>query len=211
MIPDKSFVVRRLTAQELEDLHEELERNSNFFMKHPMKNTALYEGDSIVINWVTKINGTYQLQWTIKEKFPKTWRLLEEVAQGRALAKVYWHRLNPGTVATPHTDLTNCYIADGDLDHRYNIMLDVPTDLVYRVDDSNEPLDNEEIANTLYDLSTIKMHSADNNSNEPFYCMIIDVLKPGVAVDQDLYQINNFYSVRIFNPELPIVRSPLER
>lgn len=211
MCPDRSTVVRKLTAHEINDLHEELKLNDNFFMKHPMKNTALHDGDSIVINWVTKINGAYQLQWTIRNKFPKTWAILESVANGRALGKVYWHRLKPGEYAEPHSDITNCYIADGDLDNRYNIFLDVPKDLVYKIDGDDTLIDPEEVTNTLYDLSTIKMHSAVNNSTEPFVCMIIDVLNPGVPVEADLYQINNFYSVRVFNPELPIVRSPLER
>lgn len=188
MIPDVSSVIRKLTKEEINFIQHEIDVNEGLWMNHPMGKTALDSGKSIIINWVTYIKDSYQLQWTFKEKFPKTWELLESVAEGKQFGKIYWHRLDPGVHAKPHVDVSNPYIWKGDGFKRYNIFLDIPTGVELIFDGLKEPIiDVSAMEYTLYDMAANQVHSVNNYSDKPFYVMIIDVLNPGVEVYDDLY------------------------
>jgi hypothetical protein len=191
MIPDTSSVVRPLSEGEISALKKELDNNYGLWMKHPMNQTALNNGVSIIINWVTLIRDCYQLQWTFREKFPETWSILESIADGRQFGKIYWHRLDPGINARPHSDFTNPYIRRGDAYKRYNILLDIPQGVELVFDGLKEPIaDTKPLEYTLYDMAANKIHAAYNKSNKPFYAMIVDVLTPEVKVYNDLYFLN---------------------
>ena len=192
MIPKKSAVIRRLTSMEIDILSRELHTNSDHWMNHPMEKTALDDGQSIIINWVTKINGNYQLQWTLKEKFPDTWKILESLCPGHTFGKIYWHCLPPGHIAKPHTDYLNTYIKDGNCFKRYNIFLDIPDNLNLFLDnDLVNPVEHHSYQYTIFDMAAIEKHSAVNNSSTNFYCMIIDILDKHVSVYKDLWSITN--------------------
>lgn len=191
MITPSSRVVRKLTESEVISLRTELDLNCGLWMKHPMNSTALDDGRSIVINWVTRINQLYQLQWTFREKFPETWSILETIANGKMFGKVYWHRLDAGVDAKPHVDYYNPYIIDGNIYKRYNIFLDIPrgVDLVF--DAKSTAISNTKAMEyTLYDMAANKTHAVYNQSSQTLYVMIIDILNPGVKVYDDLYFLN---------------------
>lgn len=191
MIPDTSSVVRKLSAEEIKTLQTELESNVGLWMLHPMNKTALDDGLSMIINWVTLIQDHYQIQWTVKEKFPGTWAILESIAEGNQFGKIYWHRLDPGINAKPHIDFNNPYIRRGDTYKRYNIFLDMPENVDLVFDGNKEPIeDTKSLEYTLYDMAANKVHAVYNRSNRPFYAMVIDVLNPGVEVFKDLYFLN---------------------
>ena len=191
MIPDTSSVVRKLTDIEISSLLQELESNAGLWMQHPMNRTALDDGVSIIINWVTLIGDHYQVQWTAKEKFPNTWKILESLAEGKQFGKVYWHRLDPGIDAKPHVDFNNPYIRRGDTYKRYNILLDIPEGVKLVFDGTKEPIqDTKSIEYTVYDMAANKVHAVYNRSDKPFYAMVIDILNPDVQVYNDLYFLN---------------------
>ncbi len=191
MIPDTSSVVRSLTDVEKSILQKELDSNIGLWMQHPMNKTALDDGLSIVINWVTLILDHYQVQWNCIEKFPGTWSILESIAEGKQFGKVYWHRLDPGINAKPHVDFNNPYIRRGDTFKRYNIFLDMPDGVELVFDGLKEPIaDTKSLEYTLYDMAANKLHAVYNKSDKPFYAMVVDVLNPGVEVFNDLYFLN---------------------
>lgn len=188
MLPNKSHVIRPLVQSELDIFLEELDANSHWIEHpvYPFTRKAFQGGRSLILNWVARIDGKYQLQWTNRELFPKTWQLLEQLADGKELAKVYWHRIPPGAVALPHSDVRNPYIAHNDIYKRYNYYLDIDPAIEFRFDDSDEVWDNSTFANTLFDVSTIKMHSVKNLSQSTLYALIVDVLNPDVQIHYDL-------------------------
>jgi hypothetical protein len=191
MIPQTSSIVRNLTQSEIDTLVSEMNNNAGLWSKHPMHSTALDDGKSIILNWVTRINGNYQLQWTFREHFPNTWKILESIADGRQFGKIYWHLLEPGRQAKPHTDIVNPYIIDGNADKRYNIFLNMPTGIELMFDGLKTPMPNtQSLEYTLFDMAANTVHSVRNPTNENFYAMIIDILNPGVLVYEDLYSIN---------------------
>ena len=199
MIPETSSVVRKLMQHEIDELQQELSNNSGLWMQHPMNRTALDDGISIIINWVTKINNHYQLQWTFREKFPNTWKLLESIANGNAFGKIYWHCLPPGINAKPHIDFNNPYIRDGDAYKRYNIFLDIPKGVELLFDGLKSPISDTRLMEyTLYDMAANKVHAVYNKSDSPLYVMVIDILNPNVVVYNDLYFLNE--------PNNPVLR-----
>ena len=195
MISDISTVIRKLTEQEIDILQSEMINNDGLWIKHPMNKTALDDGKSIIINWVTRINGNYQLQWTFREKFPGTWKVLESIANGKEFGKVYWHVLPPKIHAKPHTDYKNPYIFDNNVDKRYNIFLDMPDGIELVFDGLKTPIeDTKSLEYTLYDMAANKVHAIYNNTDTHFYAMVIDILNPGVNVYKDLYSLNELDS-----------------
>jgi hypothetical protein len=192
MMPAVSTVVRKIDQKEIEILKTELDQNNSLWATHPISNTALNSGQTMIINWVTKINGKYQLQWTNRTKFPRTWELVASLANGNALGRVYWHSLRPGEKVLPHTDISVPYIRDGNIDHRYNIFFDFPSDLDFFVDGSSQPEKNtQDLEYTLYDSSTDKIHAVKNNNGQGkiFYALVIDILSPGITVAQSLFEL----------------------
>lgn len=187
MIPEKSTVVRNLTTKEKISLVTELRNNTGLWMQHPMNKTALDSGTSIILNWVTHINGNYQKQWTLKEFFPETWQILESIAQGKEFGKIYWHKLLPGQSAKPHTDNGNLYIRNGDAFKRYNIFLSVPADVRMYFDGDLTNLFTLPVAHTLVDQCATKPHAVFNKSNEEIIVMVIDVLNDNIKVYDDMY------------------------
>ena len=191
MIPEVSTKVRKLTPAEVNDLHQELDDNSGLWMQHPMNKTVLAEGETIIINWVTKINSYYQLQWTFRKKFPSTWKLIESMANGDEIGKVYWVCVPPGVDVSPHVDSNNPYIRDGNACNRYQIYLDIPKEVDLVFDGLKTPIDDTSLMeNALYDFAANKVHAVYNKSDRPFYALVFDVLNPGVVIYNDLYCIN---------------------
>lgn len=193
MLPEKSHVIRPLTNVELDVLHAELNSNSHWINHpvYPRHRQAFQGGKSLILNWVARVSDRYQLQWTNRELFPNTWNLLEQLADGKQLAKVYWHRIPPGAVALPHSDVRNPYIAHNDIYKRYNYFLDIDPDIEFRFDDSDDVWDNSTFENTLFDVSTIKIHSVINNSSSTLFALIVDVLNPGVMVYDELLSVQS--------------------
>jgi hypothetical protein len=191
MIPETSSVIRKLAPAEISFLTQEMQINSGLWMKHPMKKNALDSGETMVLNWVTKIKGNYQLQWTFKEKFPQTWAMLQEIAGTKQFGKVYWHCLTPGTEAKPHNDGGNPYIADKTSYKRLNIFLDIPDGIkVYLDENLTDPVDNSSLEYTIFDIAATKTHAVTNFTNHHFYAMVIDILNDRVPVYEDLYTLN---------------------
>ena len=193
MIPEKSHVIRKLTKLELSILHKELRANSHWIEHpvYPFTKKAFRGGKTLVLNWVTLLDKKYQLQWTNRELFPMTWKLLEQLADGKELAKVYWHKIPPGGVALPHSDVRNPYIVHNDIFKRYNYYVDIDPAIEFTFDDTKDVWDNTTFENTLFDISTIKMHSVVNRSNTTLYALIVDVLNPGVPVYDDLFTVQS--------------------
>jgi hypothetical protein len=190
MIAETTQVIRSLTDEEVFLLRQEITDNHGLWMKHPMNKTALDDGSSIILNWVTKINGNYQLQWTFREKFPKTWKLIESIAEGKELGKVYWHKLPPGIHAKAHSDRRNSYIWDGNCHKRLNFFFDIPDGVEFLFDgDLKNPMPNKQFEYTVTDMAAIKNHAVNNFSNSELLVMIIDILNDGVKVYDDLYRI----------------------
>jgi hypothetical protein len=191
MIPEYSHVIRNLTDIEISTLTEELQSNSHWVEHpvYPLHKKAFYGGKSLILNWITEVDGQYQLQWTTKELFPNTWKLLEELAGGKPIAKVYWHKIPPGAMALPHSDVRNPYIARDDIFKRYNYYLDIDPAIEFKFDDTEDIWDNSTFENTLFDVSTIKMHSVVNKSQSTLYALIVDVLNPGVPINYDLFTV----------------------
>lgn len=191
MIPNTSSILRKLDVIEIDYLYTERLANAGLWMLHPLEHTVLSTGRSMILNWVTKINGHYQVQWTFREKFPNTWGFIEKVAKGQGIGKAYWHVVPPGAVAKPHVDTKNTYIAAGDVDKRYNLFIDIPKDIDFRLDGIDKPINYlNDLEYSLLDLAANKVHSVRNNTTEPFYVLVFDTLNPGVAIHKDLYSIN---------------------
>lgn len=189
MIPSKSSVIRYLDKTEIFNITSEL-LISDFWQNHPMKNNALHEGKSIIINWVTRINNMYQMQWNLFEHFPETIKTLKSVANDKQFGKIYWHRLQPGEQAKPHTDYRNPYIIDGKAYKRINIFLEIPNKVeLYFDGDLDQKLDHSTFEFSIFDMAAIKVHAAKNFSNKNFYCLVCDILETNVDVYSDLYEI----------------------
>jgi hypothetical protein len=196
MIPDQSTVIRKLTEDEITILSSELENNLGLYMQHPMSRTAL-RGQSIIVNWVTKIKGHYQLQWTHRERFPESWKIFEKIADGKAIGKVYWHWLPAGGVAGIHHDHTsdNPYIIDGNAFQRLNVFLKIPDGVTMFFDGNfKAPFDTSSLEHTLFNMSAHMAHAVYNNSNQDFHCMVIDILNPGIPIESDLYMLDEKYN-----------------
>lgn len=199
-----STIIRSLSNHEINDLNREILINDRLWIQHPMEKTYLDIGKTLVINWVTKINNEYQIQWTMKELFPDTWKFVTQLAENKSIGKVYWHRLKPLEQARPHTDNGNPYMSDKKIFKRLNIFLDIPTDVSVFLDGEREiPIDNKSYEFTLVDLSHEKLHSVVNNSNKNVYIMVIDILKEGTEIYTDLYKslwsMNDIERARIIN------------
>jgi hypothetical protein len=192
MLPEFSHVIRSLDADEISNFTLEIEKNRALFLDHPINKNkrAFHGGKSITLNWVTWIEGKYQLQWTSNENLPYAWNFITNLAEGKPIGKVYWHNMPPGSVALPHSDVRNPYIVKGDLYKRYNVYLSIPKETKFKFDDTEDIWDNSTFENTLFDVSTIKFHSVDNRlAKESMVALVIDILNEGVVVHDDLWNI----------------------
>jgi hypothetical protein len=173
---DKSTVVRKLTVNEISSLKKELIVSDHLWNHHLPVNkkflTALKDGRSIHLRY-DRLKDIDTNQWN---KFPHSVEIINEIANGQSVERTFWHRLLPGEVINRHHDKNVHYVKDGKIFARYQIYLDIPTDSYIFMDDSLVE-DASVFSNSVINFNLRKYHEYRNNSNDPWYFLVFDVMK----------------------------------
>jgi hypothetical protein len=166
-----SILIKKLTSIEISDLKEELEVNNNLWTQHfpDLSLTALKEGKSIHLQWCDKQLVVTRTLWDL---FPKTKQLLQSILGENTLGRVYWHRLLPGETINPHTDCNLEFVKNGQLQHRYQIYLDIDNDI--EIFFADRLIDGSQISNSIIDFPLKSMHHYNNKSNSTLYLLVFD-------------------------------------
>lgn len=171
-----SFVVRKLKNEEIYFLKLELLQNDKLWNHHLPVNkkflTALKDGRSIHLKY-DRLKGIETDHWG---KFPYSTKLINEIAKGQTVERTYWHRLLPSEVINRHNDKNVYYVKDEKIFARYQIYLDIPTDSYLFMDDSLIE-DASIFSNSIINFNLRKYHEYRNNSNDPWYFLVFDVMK----------------------------------
>jgi len=165
-----STVIRKLNPIEISSLKEELNSAEYLWSPHSndLKETALKDGKSIHIQWC---NDSLEVTYEKWELFPKTHQLLKSIVKGN-IGRVYWHRLLPGESIEPHTDEYIPFVKSKQLQHRYQIYLDVDQDITIHFNRGN--VEGSSISNSIIDFPLRSVHYYKNKSNSILYLLVFD-------------------------------------
>ena len=166
-----SILIRKLTSLEISDLKEELANNDSLWIYHAsdLRLTSLKDGKSIHLQWC---NDKLQVVTDNWKHFPETQQLLKSIVGDNTLGRVYWHRLLPGDKINPHTDANIPFVQSNKLIRRYQIYLDIDTNVEIFFD--NRIIDINQISNSIIDFPLKSMHYYKNNSNSIVYLLVFD-------------------------------------
>lgn len=166
-----SILIRKLTSLEISDLKEELENNDSLWIDHvfDLKYTALKDGKSIHLQWCDNELVVTREKW---ELFSKTKNILKSIIGDNDMGRVYWHRLLPGDKINAHNDANLPFVQSNKLIHRYQIYLDIDTNVEIFFD--NRVIDVNQISNSIIDFPLKSMHYYKNNSNSTVYLLVFD-------------------------------------
>jgi hypothetical protein len=173
---NNSYVVRKLTNDEILNLKIELSKNDELWNHHVPADkkmlTALKDGRSIHLRF-DKMKNMETNHWN---KFPETVRIIESVAEEKSIERTYWHRLMPRDSIEKHTDNNVYYVREGKIFARYQIYLDIP-DNSYLFLDNEIVYDKTIFTNSIVNFNLRKDHEYRNNSNQPWFFLVFDVMK----------------------------------
>ena len=179
-------IIRLLTEQERLDLKSELSSLDQHWTIHTKYGSALKQGRSIHLN---QISDNLLFLSSLFDLSPNVSKIVNEIANGKTVARCYWHRLLPNEQIYIHTDRNLKFVANNQLHARYQIYLDCPEDL------SNKMLmvDNERCNPKKYEYSIVDFdlrlrHHYHNLSDSPWYFLVFDVLKDGFVLTYDTQQ-----------------------
>ena len=166
-----SILIRKLTSLEISDLKEELANNDSLWIDHvfDLKYTALKDGKSIHLQWCDNELVVTREKW---ESFPKTKNILKSITSNNTIGRVYWHRLLAGENINAHNDANLPFVLSNKLIHRYQIYLDIDTNVEIFFD--NRIIDVNQISNSIIDFPLKSMHYYKNNSNSVVYLLVFD-------------------------------------
>jgi len=166
-----SILIRKLTSLEISDLKEELANNDSLWIDHvfDLKYTALKDGKSIHLQWCDNELVVTREKW---ESFSKTKNILKSITGSNTIGRVYWHRLLPGEKINAHNDANLPFVLSNKLVHRYQIYLDIDTNVEIFFD--NRIIDVTQISNSIIDFPLKSMHYYKNNSNSIVYLLVFD-------------------------------------
>lgn len=166
-----SILIRKLTSLEIVDLKEELVNNNLLWHNHAtdLNLTSLKEGKSIYLQWCNNELVVTSKKWDF---FSKTKNILKSITGNNAIGRVYWHRLLPGEKINAHTDANIPFVRSNKLIHRYQIYLDIDTNV--EIFFENRIIDVNQISNSIIDFPLKSIHYYKNNSNSPLYLLVFD-------------------------------------
>lgn len=176
MIDDTySYVIRKLTQNEINDLKSELMLHEQLWAHHipealKERLTSLRDGRSIHLKFDI-MEGINTNHWS---KFPVATEIIRSIADDKPVGRTYWHRLLPGDGIEKHTD-ENIYRMHG-IDTRYQIYLDIPTDSLLFMDNTIQT-DKNKFSNSIINFNLRKPHAYKNYSNTTWYFLVFDVMK----------------------------------
>jgi hypothetical protein len=173
-------IIRSLTEQERLDLKSELTSLDHHWTIHTKYPTALRQGRSIHLN---QISDNLLFLSTLFDVSPKVFKIVNEIANGKTVARCYWHRLMPNEQITIHTDRNIKFVAKDQLHARYQIYLECPEDLTDRmlmVD--NLRCNPKKYQYSIVDFDLRLRHHYHNLSDSPWYFLVFDVLKDGFTL-----------------------------
>ena len=166
-----SILIRKLSPIEITYLKDELEMNSPLWHNHAndLNLTSLKDGKSIHLQWC---NDELKITTDNWKYFPNTHQLLKSIVGDNNLGRVYWHRLLPGDKINAHTDANIPFVRLGKLLHRYQIYLDIDTDI--KIVFNNQFIDGNRISNSIIDFPLKSMHYYNNISMATLYLLVFD-------------------------------------
>ena len=167
----ESIIVKKLTLDDIYTLKEELLSNASLWSPHvpDLNLTSLKDGNSIHLQWCDDELNIVTDNW---KYFPKTQKLLKNIVSDNNLGRVYWHRLLSGDKINAHTDANIPFVKSGDLQHRYQIYLDIDTNVVIFF--NKHLIDVDRITNTVIDFPLKSLHYYINNSKSALYLLVFD-------------------------------------
>lgn len=173
---DNSYVIRKLTSEEISALKEELMLNDHLWVDHIPTEikvfTALKDGRSIHLKF-DKLKGIDTDHWS---KFPHTTAIINEISNGKISRRTYWHRLLPGESIEKHSDRTVHYVRNNEIFARYQIYLDIPENSYLFMDDMVIE-DKTVFENSIINFNLRRQHEYKNNSEFPWYFLVFDIMK----------------------------------
>lgn len=173
MIPFNTTIIRSLTENEYTSLLIDIKQNNTKWVPHgDVKYTALQQGRSLHLKRVEYNFKVFEENFS---DYPNTMSLIKTVTD-RPLGRVYWHRLFPGDQINRHDDLVIFNSFKGRLKKRYQVYLDL-TDQFRLIVDNKLVSNPAEFSRTIVDFNLLKTHYYKNNSNDPFYLLVFDVLE----------------------------------
>ena len=167
----ESIIVKKLTLDDICTLKEELLSNASLWSPHvpDLNLTSLKDGNSIHLQWCDDELNIVTDNW---KYFPKTQKLLKNIVSDNNLGRVYWHRLLSGDKINAHNDANIPFVKSGDLQHRYQIYLDIDTNVVIFF--NKHLIDVDRITNTVIDFPLKSLHYYINNSKSALYLLVFD-------------------------------------
>jgi len=173
-------IIRSLTEQEQIDLKSELLSLDQYWTIHTKFHTALKHGRSIHLN---EISDNLLFLSTKFNLSPIVYDIINNIADGKTIARCYWHRLLPGEQINIHDDRRLIFVANDQLYARYQIYLECPEDL----SDKMLMVDNVRCNPKKYQYSIVDFdlrlrHHYHNLGDVPWYFLVFDVLKDGIKL-----------------------------
>jgi Aspartyl/Asparaginyl beta-hydroxylase len=173
-------IIRKITEQEQAILKDELLQNESRFELHAknLNHTMLRDGRSIHVNF---IDDQLKLIRSRFDLFPKTHGILKDIAKDNVIGRCYWHRLLPKERILLHVDKFDIgFLVKDQLQTRYQIYLECPSASNLILDGKTDYAPNYE--NSLVDFDLRLPHSYRNDSEQSWYFLVFDVLRPGITL-----------------------------
>ena len=179
----KTKIIRSLTNSECKTLIHELRVNDSLWTSHSTENTSsLIDGKSIFLQ---NIGISLNYNYDRFEKFPETYNIMKSVAETRVLARCYWHRLLPNDTIKFHSDKLLTFVIKNQLYARYQIYLNCPNDTENKMLFlDNQWVNPQQYENCIVDFNLKDPHQYANNSDNPWYFLVFDVLKDGIEISR---------------------------
>ena len=119
-------IIRPLTEQEQIDLKSELLSLDQYWTIHTTLQTALKHGRSIHLNEVSDSLLFLSTKFNLS---PTVYNIINNIADGKTVARCYWHRLLPNEQINIHDDRRLTFVLNDQLYARYQIYLECPEDV----------------------------------------------------------------------------------